>query len=145
MEKERLIREILELQREADRARGEHKLEVWMGLAMTIGQLKSLVYISDRGGASPGKLAKALGVTPTNITGIVDRLVRQGLVTRSQNPEDRRMLLVRATEAGEKLVADLRQRRRGHMWQALQLLSIAELAALAQALLPLVRAYELCQ
>lgn len=142
MEKTDLIEEIIELQRKVDRARRQYQLDIWMSLPITIGQLKSLFFISNQGSTSLGKLATALGVTSTNTTGIIDRLVKQGLVSRIDNPENRRMLLLRATDKGEKLVAALRERRRGHLSQVLERLSADELAVLAQGLASLVKAVE---
>ena len=75
MEEEELIREIIELQRKADRARGQYGLDVWMSLTPTRAQLKSLFFISNQGSTNSKELAAALGVTPTNMTGIADRLV----------------------------------------------------------------------
>ena len=145
MEKEELIREIIELQRKVDRARRQYELDVWMALPLSIAQLKSLFFISNQGSTNLGKLAAALGVTPTNVTGIVDRLVKKGLVTRTESDQDRRILLLRATDEGEELVAKLRQRRTGHMSEVLDRMSVGELATLAQAFASLVkatRAYE---
>ncbi len=142
MEKEELIREIIELQRKVDRARRQYELDVWMGLPLTIAQLKSLFFISDQGSIAMGKLAAALGVTPTNTTGIVDRLVKQDLVNRTENPENRRMLLLRATDKGEELVAKLRQRRIGHLSQLLARLSVGELATLFEGFALLVKVIE---
>jgi len=140
MEKADLITEIIELQLKADRAWRQYELDVWMGLPLTIAQLKSLFFISNQGSTNSGKLAAALGVTPTNTTGIVDRLVKQGLVSRTENIQDRRMLLLRATDKGEELVAKLRERRRGYMSEVLERMSGDELATLAQGLTSLVKA-----
>ena len=142
MEKADLITEIIELQLKVDRARRQYELDVWMGLPLTIAQLKSLFFISNQGSTNSGKLAAALGVTPTNTTGIVDRLVKQGLVSRTENIQDRRMLLLRATDKGEELVAKLRERRRGYMSEVLERMSGDELATLAQGLASLVKAAE---
>jgi DNA-binding MarR family transcriptional regulator len=59
---------------------------------LNITQLKGLFFISDRGTTTPGKLAVALGVTPTNMTGIIDRLVRRDLVSRTEDARDRRSI-----------------------------------------------------
>jgi len=142
MEKADLITEIIKLQLKADRARRQYELDVWMGLPLTIAQLKSLFFISNQGSTNSGKLAAALGVTPTNTTGIVDRLVKQGLVSRTENIQDRRMLLLRATDKGEELVAKLREKRRDYMAEALERMSGDELATLAQGLASLVKAAE---
>jgi DNA-binding MarR family transcriptional regulator len=142
MDKVELIRDIIELQRKADRARRQYGLDVWMNLSLTIAQLKSLFFVSNHGCTNLTKLAAALGVTPTNTTGIVDRLVKQGLVSRTENVQDRRMLLLRATGKGEELVTKLRERRRGYMSEVLSRMSVDELATLAQGLTSLIRATE---
>jgi len=48
-------------------------------------------------------LAASNGCTRPTMTGIVDTLEKNGLVTRQPNPEDRRSLLVALTEKGEAL------------------------------------------
>jgi DNA-binding MarR family transcriptional regulator len=142
MEKVALIGEIIKLQRKLDRARRQYELDVWMGLPLTIAQLKSLFFISNQGITSSGKLAAALGVTPTNVTGIMDRLVKQGLVSRTEDAQDRRVLLLQTTSKGEKLVSKLRERRRSYMSEVLAHLSVGELDTLAQGLTSLVKAAE---
>jgi len=56
------------------------------------------------GSLSPAVLAERTGVTRATITGLVDTLERDGLVVRSPDPEDRRMLSVGITPRGEKLL-----------------------------------------
>ena len=142
MEKEELIREIIELQRKVDQARRQYEPDVWIGLNITVAQLKSLFFISHQGTTNLSKLAAVLGVTPTNVTGIVDRMVQKGLVTRTESDQDRRILLLRATAQGEELVAKRRQRRIGHMSEVLARMSVDELATLAQGFASLVTAVE---
>jgi DNA-binding MarR family transcriptional regulator len=142
MEKTELIKEIVELQRRVGRARRQYELDVWMVLPLTMPQLKSLFFINNQGSTNSGKLAAALGVTPTNVTGIIDRLVKQGLVSRTEDIQDRRMLLLQATAKGEGLVAKLRERRRGYLSEVLARLSVDELATLARGLNSLAKATE---
>ncbi len=142
MQKAEIINQIIELQRKVDRARRQYELDVWMSLPLTIAQLKSLFFISNQGSTNLATLAAALGVTSTNTTGIIDRLVKQGLVSRTENPENRRMLLLRATDKGEELVAKLRERRKGYMSEVLQRMSVDELATLAQGFVSLGKAAE---
>ena len=56
------------------------------------------------GPLSPAEIADHTGVTRATITGLVDTLERDGLVLRTPDPEDRRMLSVGLTERGEKLL-----------------------------------------
>lgn len=55
-------------------------------------------------------LARALHVTPRNVTGLVDGLVLSGHVTREPHPTDRRATLVTPTELGRRSIRDLRDR-----------------------------------
>ncbi|MCF6228105.1 MAG: MarR family transcriptional regulator [Planctomycetes bacterium] len=47
-------------------------------------------------------LSERLLVTAGNLTGIVDRLEKQGYVRRETNPRDRRQTFIRVTEEGQK-------------------------------------------
>jgi DNA-binding MarR family transcriptional regulator len=129
-----LTREIIKLQQRVNRALGQYVPEAWLEVNLTIGQLKSLVFIANQDETNFRKLAAALGVTPASVTGIVDRLVEQGLVSREENPEDRRMLLLKATKRGEALLTKLRESRISRMSEILSQLSKEELSALARSL-----------
>jgi DNA-binding MarR family transcriptional regulator len=49
-----------------------------------------------------GELSRRLMVTNGNLTGLVDRLVEEGLVIRETVAEDRRAILVRLSKRGER-------------------------------------------
>jgi DNA-binding MarR family transcriptional regulator len=52
--------------------------------------------------SSPTDLAEKAGVTKATMTGFIDGLVRDGLVTRLMDSVDRRKLLIKLTEAGQQ-------------------------------------------
>lgn len=56
---------------------------------------------------TPAELADHTGVTRATITGLVDSLVRAGLVTRTPHPDDRRMMSVGLTARGEQLLHEV--------------------------------------
>lgn len=58
--------------------------------------------LQKRGPSTQQTLARALGVTPRNVTGLVDGLVATGFVTREPHPSDRRAALVTFTEQGAR-------------------------------------------
>ena len=58
------------------------------------------------GGLKMSELSRRLMVTGGNVTGIVDQLVREGLVARSADA-DRRAYRVRLTRAGERAFAEM--------------------------------------
>ena len=64
-----------------------------------------LVLYHTPGGRCPlNILSQLLVVSRANITGLVDSLVRKGLVKREDHPTDRRVVLARITAAGETLI-----------------------------------------
>jgi DNA-binding MarR family transcriptional regulator len=127
LDKSALIKEIVELQRRINRNMRHNTLDAWMGLNLTVPQIKSLFFIANQGTTNFTKLAAALGVTPANVTGIIDRLVEQGLVSRQENPGDRRMLMLRVTEKGENTITNLRERRAGYTTKVLSHLTAEKL------------------
>jgi DNA-binding MarR family transcriptional regulator len=50
-------------------------------------------------------LSQLLVVSQANITGVTDSLVRKGLVTRTEHPQDRRVILARITKKGQERLA----------------------------------------
>ncbi len=81
------------------------KYEITQG---RFGVLMALWGVCQReGGATsltPAELADHTGVTRATITGLIDTLERSGLVTRTQHPDDRRMMSVGLTQRGERLL-----------------------------------------
>jgi MarR family transcriptional regulator, organic hydroperoxide resistance regulator len=130
----KFIDEVITYQQETNRLIGSFAAEPWIELSLTIAQLKSLFFIADKGKTNFKKLADALGVTPPNVTGIVDRLVEHGLVSRTENPEDRRIMLLQITAKGRNLLHTLQQNRASHMATILGKLSDEDIAALLRGM-----------
>ena len=63
-----------------------------------------LTLIAENPGGSLVRLARALAMSPPNITVIVDRLQARGLVARAQGASDRRTQELKTTPQGAKLV-----------------------------------------
>jgi DNA-binding MarR family transcriptional regulator len=66
-------------------------------------QYRTMMCISYAGedGTQLHPIAEWLGVTPRNVTGLVDALEAQGLAERVPDPRDRRAVIARLTPAGE--------------------------------------------
>lgn len=62
---------------------------------------------SELEGRTPADIAAAAGVSRATMTGLIDTLERDELVTREPDRQDRRMMLVRMTEKGRELLARL--------------------------------------
>ncbi len=62
---------------------------------------------SNSGTLGPAELADAAGVSRATMTGLIDTLERDGLVTRAPDTVDRRMMLVRLTDKGRALLEEI--------------------------------------
>jgi len=71
--------------------------------ALTAAQVNMLVAIRDHDGTTIKKLAKTLDVSAPSASAMVDRLVEVGVVTREQNPKDRREVVVRVSPQAAQL------------------------------------------
>jgi len=142
-DKTELISKIVDLQRRFFHSmRGEDEPDAWLELNLTIAQLKSLIFIRSEGMTNFKTLATVMRVTPPDVTGIVDRLVEQGLVSREENPNNRRMQILKVTDKGENLLKGLREHGPKRMSNILKLLSVEDLSALYQGFSALIRAAE---
>jgi DNA-binding MarR family transcriptional regulator len=142
VERARLTQEARRLIERAARALDGRNVAAWVELNLRVGQLKSLLLVHSTGGMSVKQLAGILGVASPNVTRIVDGLVEQGLVRREENPQDRRMLVITATEKGGALIGDLRESVLTQFARLMEDLSTEELSAFSQSMVPLVRAAE---
>lgn len=73
-------------------------------LSMT--QLGALLNIYHAGTCGVSDIGDVLGVTSAASSQMLERLVRQGLVTRSEDPNDRRVKNVVLTEEGKYLIQE---------------------------------------
>ena len=76
------------------------------------------------------RLAEALDVSVASTTGIVDRMEKRGLVERSHDLTDRRVVLVHPAERGLQVFVEIDKRRRLGLELLLNKLSDEELSGL---------------
>ena len=108
---------------------------------VTVPQFRVLVVLSTA--AEPVRnrdLAEALGVHPSTFTRNADRLVAGGWVRRTQNPDNRREILVSLTPAGRRVVDRVIARRRDEIREILGRLAASERQLVLEALSAFARA-----
>lgn len=105
-ERDELIQQIIETQRVLGRALARHRSPLFTS-NLTMRQLKVVMLVAVNGSATGQDLAQDLGVTLGTVTGIVDRLVAHGLVSRHEDPQDRRVRRVELTPAGRALIEEI--------------------------------------
>ena len=84
----------------------------------------------DRGPATMGELSQRLKVSNGNVTGVVERLVQDGLVERTALPTDRRSYRVALTAEGRAAFAAMAARHAGWIDRLLGGLSDGEVEQL---------------
>lgn len=106
-------------------------------------RLSALSVVIYRGPISLTELAKAEGVTAPTMTRLVQALVKSGLVEKSVNESDNRVVQLMPTEAGRRTLDIARAHRLAAMRELLDRLSPEEAAVVGRAvnaLEPLLRA-----
>lgn len=102
---------------------------------LTLSQVTILLLLKEsRGGTmSMGQIARELGVSLPTTSGLVDRLYREGLVTRVVDDSDRRVVLVRLTPEGRAVIQRMLRVLTDLLTHLLADLTEAEQESLAQA------------
>lgn len=91
-------------------------------LDLTASEINALANLADGRPRTVSDLGAAVGIRPTTLTSVLDRLERRGHIVRGSRPGDRRAVLVELTSSGRaaagtvrKAVTDLEQRALGGM------------------------------
>jgi len=79
---------------------------------VTVTQFRVLVVLRGHGETRLNRLADRLGVSPSTALRTVDRLIGADLVTRRENDQDRREVVIALTRRGVQVVDEVTERRR---------------------------------
>jgi MarR family 2-MHQ and catechol resistance regulon transcriptional repressor len=101
------------------------------------GVLESLAHL---GPMKMCDLGSKLLMSGANVTGVVDRLEKKGLVRRVMDAEDRRMFLIHLTDGGSRLIAKIFPLHAAHIEAFAGVLTSKEKRQLAELLKKLGRA-----
>jgi DNA-binding MarR family transcriptional regulator len=82
------------------------------GGAVSLPQFRVLAVLADLGPTRSGRLARALGLEPSTVTRLADRLVASGHIVRSGDPQHRAVVTLSLTPRGRDLVTQVARWRR---------------------------------
>ncbi len=94
---------------------------------LTSAQIKLLTCFSNKAELTMTELSNNLAVSMPTMTAMVDRLVNSKMVERERSNIDRRVVRVKLTDAGEKILKKLVRIRRKEMEKILMNLSEGEM------------------
>jgi DNA-binding MarR family transcriptional regulator len=94
---------------------------------LTSAQIKLLTCFSDRDAFTMTELSRNLNVTMPTMTAMVDRLVKSAMIKRERDDVDRRVVTVKLTDTGRKMLKKLIRIRREEMEKILMNLNEEEM------------------
>ncbi len=112
-------------------------------LGMSMAQLNIMYTLHRHGEMTMSHLADVLNVSFSSATGLIDRMEERGFIERIRVPEDRRIVVVRLTAAGEALLEEVDALSGDLLRQVLVGLEPAQLDGMAQAIADLRAAVEI--
>jgi DNA-binding MarR family transcriptional regulator len=102
-ENETVIKEIVGALRRLVKAVYLDSSKISRQYGLTAAQSIVLRILSNEGPLSSADLSRRLYVTPSNMTGVIDRLEKKALVERVRQAADRRVVLITLTQSGNAL------------------------------------------
>ncbi len=140
-----LIQHILDLDLRLQRQIYAGWPESWAQVKWPVGSIRALLIIESGYAHTPHEVADVLKVSRTTVTGMLDRLEADHLITRAIDPEDRRRFVLAITPAGRDLVRQIDSLRRSQIARALSSMDRASIEALHEGLAALTRMMDACR
>lgn len=122
---------LVEVLRTIQVAQGRHP---WLLLELTVSQVKALILLAQGGRLRSRELADRLGIAPSAMTPLVDRLVDRRLVQRRPDGDDRRIIWIEPTARGKALHARLMHMKADVSLRVLQQIPAAERRQVSRSL-----------
>jgi DNA-binding MarR family transcriptional regulator len=104
---------------------------------ISMAQLHVLHLVESHGEMAMSRLADMLDVSLSNATGLIDRVEERGFVERIRVPADRRIVMVRLTPAGVRMLDEIETVREQILRRVLDQLDPTQLAGVASAMVDL--------
>lgn len=106
----------------------------WLMLELTFAQARAVIILAARKELTVSQLAKLLSVGKASASILVQQLVERGLVTRTEDSNDRRQTVIRLSAEGQAIGSGRRKEREKQWQRWLSHLSDDDLSALAHGL-----------
>ena len=106
----------------------------WLMFELTFAQARALIMLAAHQSMSLGDLAHLLKIGKATASVLVQGLVERGLVTRTENPSDRREVIICLSEKGMEIGAGRRSDREKQLRDWLKRMPEEDVRALQQGL-----------
>ena len=132
------LRELVRTYQAFDAFSGQHIRK----LGLTMSQFDVIATLGNTAGMSCRDIGEKTLMVKGTLTGVLDRLEKKQLVTRAENPHDKRSVLVQLTPAGQRVFESAFPAHLAHLEVAFKRLGKQRLATLQQELAALRQALE---
>ncbi|MGE5581149.1 MAG: MarR family winged helix-turn-helix transcriptional regulator [Bacillota bacterium] len=103
-------------------------------------QLSCIQFVAAHPDPSIGEIAAGLAISNAASAKLVDRLVKKKLLTREEDPKDRRVLQVKLTPKGKEFLKDIKKIEAAQFNRILQKMTAEEIAALESGMAAFLKA-----
>jgi DNA-binding MarR family transcriptional regulator len=118
------------------------RIRIWDNRGLTMTQLRLMHTLASENGITLGSLSQLMNLSPSAMTGVIDRLQRMRLLRRKPDSVDRRAIRIYLTEEGRALLAAFDTTGRAYLHAILRRLGRERLESIIGALSELARAAE---
>jgi MarR family transcriptional regulator, organic hydroperoxide resistance regulator len=138
-DKDREIAEIVDDLRRIFQAVHSYTRRAKKESGLTGPQLWAIKMIADAGSIRVSDLSKKMYLHPATVIGILDRLIRLGLIKKTRSRTDRRVVHVSLTKAGKEVVERSPEVAQGMIVSGLEALSAPRLGKISDGMKEMVR------
>ncbi|MBD2139109.1 MarR family transcriptional regulator [Anabaena sp. FACHB-1237] len=110
--------------------------------SLSIPQLRSLAFLNRNPGASLSEVAEHLGVTCATASTTIERLVQRHLVQRTDNPQERRRIVLNLTKEGKTLLEQSQEKTRAEIAEIIESLTPEQVSKIEEGLSLLKNVFE---
>ncbi|OPY93325.1 MAG: putative HTH-type transcriptional regulator YusO [Syntrophaceae bacterium PtaU1.Bin231] len=133
-DKDRVIAEIADDLRRVFQAVHSYTRRAKKASGLTSPQLWAIKMIADSGPIRVSDLSRKMYLHPATVIGILDRLMRLGLIRKTRSRKDRRVVHATLTAEGKKIVEQSPQVAQGMIVSGLEVLSVQRLETIAESM-----------
>ena len=110
--------------------------------SLSVPQFRMLAFLDRHPGASLSQVAEHLGVTRATASNLTERLVQKNLVSRAENPQERRQIVLKLTETGKYHLQQVRAMTSARIASVLADVPKEQLESVVEGLTVLYNAFE---
>lgn len=101
---------------------------------LTVPQFRALGFVNRNHGSSLSEVANHMGLTPPSACRLVDGLITRGMMTRQDNPTDRRRIRLAVTPHGSEMLRICTEGTLSHLASKLSGIDNAQREIIAKAM-----------